>query len=83
MEGESGVTRSNIDEIHSCDIQRDQKECESMVLLVVSSINFILGISKEMKRKVKVFLLEVSLMNPILEISNEIKWKVKVVLLEV
>ena len=49
MEGESGVTRSNIDEIHSCDIQRDQKEGESMELLEVSSINFILGISKEIK----------------------------------
>ena len=59
MEGESGFTRSNIDEIHSCDIQRDQKEGESMVLLVVSSINFILGISKEIKWKVKGVLLEV------------------------
>ena len=59
MEGESGFTRSNIDEIHSCDIQRDQKEGESMVLLVVSSLNFILGISKEIKWKVRVVLLEV------------------------
>ena len=29
MEGESGVTRSLIDELHSLDIQRDQKEGES------------------------------------------------------
>ena len=29
MEDESGVTRSNIDELHSCDIEGDQKEGES------------------------------------------------------
>ena len=29
MEGESGVTRSIIDELHSSDIQRDQMEGES------------------------------------------------------
>ena len=31
MEGESGVTRSIIDELHSCDIQGDQVERESGV----------------------------------------------------
>ena len=31
MEGESGVTRSIIDELHSWDIQRDQREGESGV----------------------------------------------------
>ena len=31
MEGESGVTRSIIDELHSSDIQRDQMESESGV----------------------------------------------------
>ena len=31
MEGESGVTRSIIDETHSSDLQGDQKECESCV----------------------------------------------------
>ena len=31
MEGESGVTRSIIDELHSLDIQRDQMEGESGV----------------------------------------------------
>ena len=31
MEGESGVTRSLIDEVHSWDIQRDQMEGESGV----------------------------------------------------
>ena len=31
MEGESGVTRSIIDEIHSSDLQGDQMESESGV----------------------------------------------------
>ena len=31
MEGESGVTRSIIDELQSCDIQRGQMEFESGV----------------------------------------------------
>ena len=31
MEGESGVTRNIIDELHSSDIQRDQMEGESGV----------------------------------------------------
>ena len=31
MEGESGVTRSIIDDLHSSDIQRDQMEGESGV----------------------------------------------------
>ena len=31
MEGESGVTRSIIDELHSSDIQRDQMQDESGV----------------------------------------------------
>ena len=31
MEGECGVTRSMIDELHSSDIQRDQMEGESGV----------------------------------------------------
>ena len=48
-------------------------ESESMVLLKVSLMNFILGISKEIKRKGKVVLLEVSLMNFILRISSEMK----------
>ena len=32
MEGESGVTRSIIDELHSSDILRDQNEDESGVI---------------------------------------------------
>ena len=66
MEGESGVTRSIIDEIHSQDIQGYQTEGESKVLFEVASMNFILWISKEIKWKMQVVLLEVSLMNFIL-----------------
>ena len=85
MEGETGFTRSIIEELHSLAIQGDQMEGERMVLLEVSSMNLIaiLGISKEIKWKVKVVLIEVSLMNLILRISDEIKWNLKVVLLEV
>ena len=49
-----------------------------MVLLQVSLMNFILGISNEIKWKVKVVLLQISLINFILRISKEFKWKVKV-----
>ena len=59
MEGEGGVTRRFIDKLYSWDIQGDQLEVESMVLLEVSFMNYILRISKEMKWKVKVVLLEV------------------------
>ena len=72
MEGESGVTRSVIDELHSWDIHGDQMEGESGVTGRII-IKFILGISKEIKWKVKVVLLEVSLMNFILRIFNKIK----------
>ena len=41
MEGESGVTRSIIDEFHSWDIQGDQMEGENGAL-GVSLMNFIL-----------------------------------------
>ena len=58
MEGESGVTRSIIDELHSWDIQRDGIERESGVTRSIN-MNFILQISKQIKNKVKVKLLEV------------------------
>ena len=80
MEGESGVTRSIIDELHSSDIQGDQMEGESGV---TRSIIDELHSSDMVKRKVKLVLLEISLMNFILVISNKIKWKRKVVVLEV
>ena len=65
MEGKSGVTRIIIDELHSSDNQRDQKEDESGVP-PITLMNFILGISKEVKWMAKVVLLEVSLRNFIL-----------------
>ena len=58
MEGESGVTRINIDKLHSCVIKRDQMEAESMELLKVSLMNVILRISIAVKWKVKVVLLD-------------------------
>ena len=48
MEGETGVTRSIIDEIHSSDIQRDQMEGESGVTRGIL-MNFILRVSNEIK----------------------------------
>ena len=53
LERESGVTRSIIDKLHSWFIQGSQMEGESMVLLGLLSMNFILGISKEIKWRCK------------------------------
>ena len=78
MEGESGVTRSIIEELYSWDIQGDQMKVKGL-LLEVPLMNFIFLISKEINWKVKVVLLEVSLMNFILRLSKENKWKVKMV----
>ena len=71
MEGESGVTLSIIDELHSWDNQEDQMEGEGRVTQSIIH-ELILGISKEIKWKVKVVLLKVSLMNFILQISNDV-----------
>ena len=70
MEDESGLTRSFSDELHSWEIQGGQMESESMVLLEVSLVYFILRISNEINWKVKVVLLEVSLMKFFLGISK-------------
>ena len=51
MEGESGVTRSIIDELVSSDLVKWKAK---VVLLEVSLMNFNLGISKVIKSKVKV-----------------------------
>ena len=56
MEGEIGVTRSIIDELHSWDIQGNQMECESGVTRCIID-EVLVGISKEIKWKVKVGLL--------------------------
>ena len=78
MEGESGVTRSIIDEPHFSNI-KEIKWKVKVVLLEVLLMNFILGISNEIKRKVKMVLFEVSLMSFTLGMSNEMKWKLKIV----
>ena len=80
MEGEGDATESIIDELHSSDLVKWKVK---VVLLQISLMKFILGISKEIKRKVKVAFIEVSLMIFIFRISNQVKWKVEVVLLEV
>ena len=68
MEGESGVNRWIIDELHFWDIQGEQLEGESDVTRSIID-ELVLQISKEIKGKVKVVLLKVSLMNFILGIS--------------
>ena len=65
MEDEGGVTRTIIDELHSSEMIKWKVK---VVLLVVSLMNFILGISNKIKQKMNVALLEVSLMNFILGI---------------
>ena len=70
MEGDSGVTRSIIDEIHSSDIQREQMEVASAVTRSMID-EFILRYSNEIKWKVKVVLLQVSLTNFILWIWSK------------
>ena len=72
MEGESGVTRSIIEELSSSDIQGDERVGESGVTGgIIDELHY----SDMAKWKVKVVLLEVLLMNSILRISKEIKWK--------
>ena len=50
MEGGSGVTGRSIDELHSLDMVKRKAK---VVFLEVALMKFILGISKEIKRKVK------------------------------
>ena len=78
MEGESGVTQSIIDELHSSDIQGDQMEGQSGVTRSIigeldsSDIQgYQMGGEGAVTRSIIDGLL--------LRISNEIKWDVKVV----
>ena len=82
MEGERGVTRSIIDELHSLDIQRGQMEGESGVTRTIIDDLYSWDIQRD-QMEGELVLIEVSLMNFILGISREIKWKVKVVILKV
>ena len=50
-EGETSVTRSIIEKLHSSDLVKSKVK---VMLLEVSLMKFILGISKEITRKVKV-----------------------------
>ena len=59
MEGESGVTRRNIDEFHSSDIQGYEMEGERAVTRNIIDELHSWNISKEIKWKVNVVLLEV------------------------
>ena len=58
MDGESGVTRSIIDNLHSLDLQRDPMEGQSGVTRSIIN-DFILRVSNKIKRKVLVVLLKV------------------------
>ena len=78
MEGESGVTRSITDKLHSSDIQGDQMAGESGVTLsIIDELHSwdIQGDKMEGESGVN----EVSLMNSILRISKEIKLMLKLV----
>ena len=68
MEGECGVTRSIVDELHFW-MSKEIKWKVKVVLLEVSLMNFILRISKEIKCMEKVVLVQLSSMNFILGIS--------------
>ena len=68
MEGQSGVTRSIIDDCRFW-ISKEIKWKVKVELLEVSFMKFILRISKEIKWQVEMVLLQVSLMNYILGIS--------------
>ena len=81
MEGESGVTRSTIDELHFSGMQGDQMEGESGDTR--STINELRSSDSQADQRVKVVFFEVLLMLFILPISNEVKRKVKMVLLQV
>ena len=72
MEGESGVTRSIIDELHSWDIQRDQREGESAVTrrIIHELPSWVIQGEQMVGR---IVLMEVSLMNLFLHISKEVK----------
>ena len=73
MEGESGVTRSVIEELHSSDIRGIQREGESGVTRSINEEFQSWEIQGDEMEGESILLLEVSLTNFILWISNEIK----------
>ena len=82
MEGESGVTQSIIVELHSWNIQRDQKKGESGVTRSIIDEHH----SSDIQRhhvECESGVTTSSVDDFILRLSNEIMWNEKVVLLEV
>ena len=72
MEGESGVSPNIIDELHSWDIQRDQREGESAVTRrIIHELSSWVIQGEQMVGPI--VLMEVSLMNLLLHISKEAK----------
>ena len=73
MEGESDVTQSVIDELHSWDMQGNQMEGGSGLTRSIIEELHSWGIQGDQMEGENV-LLELSLMNFILRIAKEIKW---------
>ena len=73
MEGESGVTRSIMEELHSPDIQGIQREGESGVTRNINGELHSGDIQGDEMEGESIVLLEVSLTNFILRLLNEIK----------
>ena len=82
MEGESVVTRSIIDELHSSVIQRDQIEGESGVTRSIIDEHHSCDLQGDQMEGESGVTRSIIYGLPFW-ISKEIKWKVKVVLLEV
>ena len=76
MEGESGVTGSIIDEIHSLDLQRDQIEGESGITGSIYDELHSWDIQRDQMEGESGVIRSI-MMNFMLWISKEIKWKVK------
>ena len=74
MEGESGVTRRIIDELHCWDIQRDQMVGESGVTRSIMDELHSWHRQGDQMEGESMISLKVSSMSFILGISNEIKW---------
>ena len=75
-EGESSVTRSMMEELHSWDIEQGQMEGESGVARSIVDELHSSDIQEDQMQE-RVVLFEVSLMNFILRISKEMKWRGK------
>ena len=84
MEGESGVTQSIIDKLHSGDIQGNEMEGENGVTRSIIDELHSLDIQGDQMEGERMVLQEVSSMNliSIHVMSKEMKWKMKLVLLE-